>query len=67
MLIKATRLRPGVPLQLCVPVIVDMVVAEVVVDGMVVLEAGKVMGNVVAIKKLVYPVQIEIKITLWCV
>ena len=39
MLIKARRLHPGVPLQLCVPVMVGLVVAEVVVDGTVVVEA----------------------------
>ena len=50
-LIKATRLHPGVPLQECISVIVDMVVAEVVVDDMVVVvvESGVVVENVVAI------------------
>ena len=52
MLIKATRLHPGVPLQECISVIVDMVVADVVVDDMVVVvvvESGVVVENVVAI------------------
>ena len=35
MLIKETRLHPGVPLQVYVPVTVDLVGAEVVIDGMV--------------------------------
>ena len=42
MLIKATRLHPGVPLQ---PVMVGMVVAEVVVNGMVVVEAAVVVSE----------------------
>ena len=51
MLIKATRLHPGEPLQEYIPVIVDMVVAEVVVDDMVVVvvESGVVVGNVLVI------------------
>ena len=44
MLIKATRLHPGVPLQ---PVMVDLVVTEVVVNGMVVVEAAVAVIEVV--------------------
>ena len=45
MLIKATRLHPGVPLQVYVmgmvvtTAVVDIVVAEVVADGVVIVEA----------------------------
>ena len=44
MLIKATRLHPGVRLQ---PVMVGMVVSEIVVNGMVVVEAAVVVIEVV--------------------
>ena len=66
MLIKATRLHPGVPLQVLqshipvmvdmvdIEVVVDMVVAEVVVNGMVVVEAVVVVvGNVISITELI--------------
>ena len=52
MLIKATCLHPGPPQS----VMLDMVVAEVVVDGMVVdlAEAGVIVeGNVLAITELI--------------
>ena len=49
MLIKATRLHPGPPQS----VMVGMVVAEVVIDGMVVVEAGVVVGNVLAITEFI--------------
>ena len=42
MLIKATRLRPGVPLQVY---IAGMVVTEAAVDGIVVVELEVVMGG----------------------
>ena len=45
MLMKATHFHPDPP-QL---VVVDMVVAEVVVEGMVVVEAGEVVPNAVPI------------------
>ena len=38
MLIKATRLHPGVPLQVYVAVTVDVVISEVVGNGTVVVE-----------------------------
>ena len=47
---KATRLHPGAPLQEYVPVMVGgKVVAEAVVDDMVVIESVVVVGNVLAI------------------
>ena len=42
MLMKATRLRPGVPLQAYVAVIVDEVISEVVGNGTVVVETEEV-------------------------
>ena len=63
MLIKATRLHPGVTLQ---PVMVDIVVAEVVVNGMVVVEAAvavpKVAGGILAVVDLVDVVMLAITV-----
>ena len=52
---KATRLHPGVPLQVYLPVTVDVAVAAAVVDMViaeVVVEARVVVGNVLAITEL---------------
>ena len=63
MLIKATRLHPGVTLQ---PVMVDIVVAEVVVNGMVVVEAAvavpKVAGGILAVVDLVDVIMLAITV-----
>ena len=62
MLIKATRLHPGVPLQVYME---GMVVAEIVVEGIVEVESAVVVLKVAAVdKSVVVVVESDVAVSL---